>query len=117
MKTAFNAQLEERNLSSTVIWEQVKDCIVSTVSTQEHRLVAAVKYFRSKLNFFELVRFDFMVDSELNVHLLEINMSPSLFPRENTKVYHEPMYAQMLFDSLNLVGIGSYFERKSSKQL
>lgn len=117
LKMALNAQLEERCINTTMIWEQVKDCIITTVSIQEHRLVEAIRHFSSKHNFFELVRFDFMVDAGLNVHLLEINMSPGLFPRENTKIYHESMYEQLVFDTLNLVGIGSFFEKTVLKKL
>lgn len=107
LKMALNAHLQERGLHVSEIWEQIEDSIISTVLNQEERLINAAKNYNSKRNFFELVRFDFMVDDLLNVHLLEVNMSPGLFPRENTKIYHESMYEQLILDTLILVGFGS----------
>lgn len=54
-------------------------------------------------NFFEMVRFDFLVDEDLNVYLMEANMSPNL-----SSLHFAPnklLYEQVIFSLLSLVGL------------
>lgn len=66
--------------------------------------------FNSTHNFFELFRFDFIMDENMNLYLMEVNMSPNLTPMyerfEENAITHE----QVLFDTLKLVRAGSYFD-------
>lgn len=67
--------------------------------------------FKSKSNFFEMMRFDFIVDENLKVFLLEANMSPNL-----SSAHYPPnqlIYEQVLYNVLGLVGIGEKIERDS----
>ena len=41
-------------------------------------LILQLKRFRYKQNFFEMIRFDLIVDNDLQVYLMEGNMSPNL---------------------------------------
>ena len=54
-------------------------------------------------HFFEMVRFDFILDSKMRLYLLEANMSPNLstghFPQNKV------LYEETLFGMLNVVGI------------
>ncbi|GBO10850.1 hypothetical protein AVEN_146745-1 [Araneus ventricosus] len=54
-------------------------------------------------NFFELVRFDFIIDEDLNAFLLEVNMSPNLSPAHfpQNKLLYEPI----VYNSLSIVGL------------
>lgn len=58
-----------------------------------------------------MMRFDLIVDENLRVYLMEANMSPNLssahFP-QNTLLYE-----QVIYNMLNLVGIGSAVHRES----
>ena len=54
-------------------------------------------------NFFEMVRFDFILDSKLNVYLLEVNMSPNLSSLHFAR--NKLLYEETLFGLLSLVGI------------
>lgn len=53
-----------------------------------------------------------MLNETLNLHLLEVNMSPNLnVDRKRVKL--KRLYAQVVFDLFNLVGVGSYLHRRS----
>ncbi|KAF8778081.1 putative tubulin polyglutamylase ttll-15 like protein [Argiope bruennichi] len=54
-------------------------------------------------NFFELVRFDFIIDEDLNVFLLEVNMSPNLSPAHFPQ--NKLLYDSIVFNSLSIVGL------------
>lgn len=65
-----------------------------------------LKNFRTGANFFELMRFDFVIDDDLKVSALEANMSPNL-----SSAHYPPnqlLYEQVLYSVLSLVGAGRY---------
>lgn len=73
-----------------------------------------LKQFKSKNNFFEMMRFDLVIDDTLTVHLLEANMSPNLSSAhflQNTLLYE-----QVIYNLLNLVGVGSTLHRESLRK-
>lgn len=67
--------------------------------------------FKSKHNFFEMMRIDFVIDENLNIYMLEANMSPNLssahFPPNKL------LYQQVLYNVLGLVGVGEYIYKNS----
>lgn len=61
-----------------------------------------------------MMRFDLVIDDNENVYLLEANMSPNLSSAhflQNTLLYE-----QVIFNLLNLVGIGVTIERESMRK-
>lgn len=60
-----------------------------------------------------MMRFDFVLDENLEIYLLEANMSPNLssahFPP------NQLMYQQVLYNVLSLVGIGELIRKDSLK--
>ena len=54
-------------------------------------------------NFFELLRFDFVLDEDLNVYLMEANMSPNLASYKHPKL--NLMFEQVIYGLFNLVGL------------
>ena len=70
---------------------------------QERHLVSSARNYKSKHNFFELVRFDFVLDDDLNVYLMEVNMSPNLssahFVR-NSALYEHVVYGLLSVTSV-----------------
>lgn len=54
------------------IWDQMEEAIRLVVLKKEPQILKAVSKYPSKNNFFEMFRFDFVVDDELNVFLLEV---------------------------------------------
>ena len=54
-------------------------------------------------NYFEMVRFDFVLDQELNVYLMEVNMSPNL---SSAHFYaNRLLYEQVVYGMLSVVGV------------
>ena len=65
--------------------------------------------FPSTQNFFELVRFDFIMDESFDLYLMEINMSPNITPTSNKFEKNAVIREKMVHDAMNLVGASSYF--------
>ena len=60
------------------MWNTIYDIIRDVYSSKEKLYLKAINKYPHKRAFFELVRFDFLLDSKMNVHLMEVNMSPNL---------------------------------------
>lgn len=70
-----------------------------------------LKNYNFKHSFFELYRFDFILDNNLNLYLIEINQSPNVNPSQ--KLYRDRrLFENLLFDCFTLLGIGSYIKKK-----
>ena len=69
----------------------------------EDLFIKALSHYPHKAAFFEMVRFDFVLDEDLNVYLMEANMSPNLssahFPPNKL------LYEQVVHSVLRLVGV------------
>lgn len=62
-----------------------------------------LKNYPSSDNFFELMRFDLMMDEDLRVFLLEANMSPNL-----SSAHYPPnqlLYEQVMYNVFSLTGV------------
>lgn len=77
----FFQSLKELGLRATNYWGQIKDCIVKTLVAAQPQLVSNYRQCRpheSGCNMcFELLGFDFMMDNQERVFLLEVNHTPS----------------------------------------
>ncbi|KAK6028557.1 Tubulin-tyrosine ligase family protein [Ostertagia ostertagi] len=91
----------------TPIWE--------VFHNQQPRMLAAFKSLPSKANFFELSRFDFIVDEQLNVFLMEANMSPNLSSEHFSQ--NQILYEQVLFNVFSLIGIASSLTKKARHEM
>lgn len=114
MKDSFDAYMRSKNQDPRVIWEQVEDAIRIAVLSKEHNIANILKRYKYKNSFFELMRFDLVVDNNLKVYLMEANMSPNLssahFPP------NQLLYEQVLFNIMRLVGLGTALEKESLKK-
>nr|CAD7444236.1 unnamed protein product [Timema bartmani] len=86
------------------VWRQVEDAIRLICLKKESLLIESLSHYKYNHNFFEMVRFDFVIDEDLNVFVMEANMSPNLssahFPPNRL------LYEQTLFNLFALVGVG-----------
>ncbi|XP_059611917.1 probable tubulin polyglutamylase ttll-15 [Phlebotomus argentipes] len=111
MKDSLDAHLRTKGQEPRVIWEQIHDSIREVLLRKEHLLKNSLQRFRTRRNFFEFMRFDFIIDENLRVFLLEANMSPNL-----SSAHFKPnqlLYEQVIYNVLKLVGIGSALQRES----
>jgi tubulin monoglycylase TTLL15 len=104
-KESFLTYMKDHGYGTEVkrIMQEMKEIIRSVLQHFEPSLVNAIKKYGDPKHFFELVRFDFIIDESLKVWLMEINMSPNLDPS------HFPpnvvMYEQVFFSTLSLIGL------------
>ncbi|KAJ8926545.1 hypothetical protein NQ314_021084, partial [Rhamnusium bicolor] len=95
MRDSLNAYLQAQGKNPAVIWEQIEDSIRTVIIAKEPLITDVLKRFKSKRNFFEMMRFDFVLDENLKIYLLEANMSPNLssahFP-PNRLLYQQVLY-------------------------
>lgn len=54
------------------VWEQANEAIRSVYLSKESALIEAASQYKSTRNFFEMVRFDLVIDEDLNVYVMEV---------------------------------------------
>ena len=89
------------------MWDEIYNTIVEVYQNTETHFAKAVRNYPHRDAFFEMVRFDFVIDDELNVYLMEANMSPNLSSAHfsaNAGLYEEVVDA--LLRLVGVVGVG-----------
>lgn len=116
MKESFDTYIRTHlEKDPQIIWDQVEDAIRLSILTKLPYLKNAFQRYKYKQNFFEMARFDLIIDSDLKVNLIEANMSPNLSSAHFKQ--NSLLYEQVIYNILNLVGVGSYIHRESFKKL
>jgi len=85
------------------MWQKMYDTIIQVYKSQEEHFVKAVSHYPHKDAFFEMVRFDFVIDDSLSVYLMEANMSPNLSSAHFAA--NALLYEQVVHSVLRLVGV------------
>lgn len=67
MRDSFDLYMEAAGRDPKRIWNQVEESIRLMLLNKEQSLVDVLRRYKSKRNFFELMRIDFVVDNDLNV--------------------------------------------------
>lgn len=114
MKGSFDAYVRSKKLDPQKIWDQVEEAIRLAILSKESLLSDVMSRFKYKQNFFEMARFDLIVDSNLKVYLMEANMSPNLSSAHFKQNFI--LYEQVIYNVLNLVGVGHYLLRESFRR-
>lgn len=113
MKDSFDAYVLSKGKDPYKMWNEVYDSIREITLQKEKSIRESMKRFGDGRNFFEMVRIDFTLDEDLNVYLMEANMSPNLssahFPP------NQLLYEQVLFNLFALIGVGHRTNRNSLK--
>eukprot|EP00756_Hemistasia_phaeocysticola_P005969 Hpha_TRINITY_DN13601_c0_g1::TRINITY_DN13601_c0_g1_i1::g.122805::m.122805/K16601/TTLL4; tubulin polyglutamylase TTLL4 len=112
--TAFRQWCAANGKDFTKYWNQICDVTVKTFLCIERAVHTQMQYMcpRNRNACFELFGFDFLIDSSQRVHLVEVNIMPSL----NTQ---SPLDAKIkgnfVADVLTLIGV-TPFDRNAWKQ-
>lgn len=114
LKEGFDAIMREKGYSDTkMIYDQVEDCIRTILIEKEKYFIQEIAKFDAsygKMHFFELVRFDFLIDASLNLHLMEVNLSPNLHAVDKN-IQSKPLFESVIYNYMNLVGVGTYLSK------
>ncbi|KAL7025475.1 hypothetical protein ACKWTF_013490 [Chironomus riparius] len=118
-KEILNNYLQSKGHNSSQLWTNIDFAINTVVADKAKIGLKFMKIYTNRSNntlehMFELLRFDFVVDKELNVHLMEINMSPDMNFENDKDERLKTMSLQVVKDTLNMVGAGSYHEFKGN---
>lgn len=86
------------------VTEDLYEAVSELIWEKQPNIISSVAYYPyGTRSFFELVRFDFVLDEDLNVYAMEVNMSPNLSSghfADNAR-----MYRQVVYNTLSLVGV------------
>ncbi|XP_030381887.1 tubulin polyglutamylase TTLL4 [Scaptodrosophila lebanonensis] len=102
MRDAFEAYVRDQSMDPAGIWLQVEHILRTTIQEKEKDIFDTFRSYKTH-NFFELMRFDFFIDANLNVYLMEANMSPNLSSAHFKS--NSILYNQVLYSVFSLVGI------------
>ncbi|XP_054716877.1 probable tubulin polyglutamylase ttll-15 [Uloborus diversus] len=102
-KESLNAYVQSKGKSYRRMWTQIHAAVRDVYFKAEEPMKKLAMRLGRLRNYFELVRFDFVADENLNVYLLEVNMSPNLSPAHFPQ--NKLLYEQIVFNSLSLGGL------------
>ncbi|XP_013406367.1 tubulin polyglutamylase TTLL4 [Lingula anatina] len=102
-KETISTYLRQHGRNDTKLWDDIRQAIMEVYLSKEPNLIGAAKSYKSTRNFFEMVRFDFVVDEDLHIYLMEVNMSPNLSSGHFSQ--NKLLYEQVVFNLLSLVGV------------
>ncbi|CAG9798495.1 unnamed protein product [Chironomus riparius] len=112
-KDAFEGFIKEIGGDIDQVWKQVENVIRSTVLIKEKYMINGINRLKaSKNSFFELYRFDMILDKNLKLYLMEVNMSPCTVPVTD-RMHNKLMYEHLMFNLFTLIGIGTAYEKES----
>jgi tubulin monoglycylase TTLL15 len=107
----FENHISERGHDVKAFWQRIDAAIAQISLNAEKFVIEGLKNLRhSSINFFELVRFDIILDADLNPYVVEVNMSPNITPAGQKYEENILIYEQMVHNVVKMIGGGSYHE-------
>lgn len=108
-KQIFENYFNSKGFDVKNLWRKIDDAIVLTILQMHKFMLKELKkeckiYNCTNENFFELVRFDFMIKNDGNVQIMEVNMSPNLTPDDAKYEQNANMHEQIVYNTLRLIG-------------
>ncbi|CAD5226493.1 unnamed protein product [Bursaphelenchus okinawaensis] len=107
-KNSLAVYLESQGKSINTIMDQIRSTIREVFERLNQKMTSNLHSFENSEVFFELSRFDFLIDEDLNVYLMEANMSPNL-----SSQHFKPnalLYEQLLINMFSLLGISNTYK-------
>ena len=102
----YHNYCKKNGIDFNKIWDQIKDISIKSILTSKDYFLDKIKRIGTKdKNYFKLLGFDFLLDQNFKLHLLEINSRPSLLMNEINDLKLKP---QLVADILNIVGISPF---------
>lgn len=111
-RDSLSAYLTIAGRNTAYIWNQIDEAIGMAIVSKQSDIKKVMAQYKSKRNFFELLRFDCLIDEDLNVFILEANISPKLTSERYGK--NVLIYEQVLFNLFGLVGLADRIQKDLS---
>ena len=105
MKESLNGYLRNLGKDPEIMWKKIESVISDVYIAKAPHISKLTTIVGSPRHFFELVRFDFVVDEDLNVYVMEANMSPNLSSSHFAP--NKLLYEQVIFNILSVAGIAN----------
>ena len=103
---AYKNYCEKNGIDFNKIWEQIIDITIKSIIALKDYIINNIKTLGTNdKNYFSLLGYDFLLDENLKLYLLEINSRPSLLMKGIVDLKLKP---QLIADTLNIVGITPY---------
>lgn len=99
---SLDAYLRSIGKDPREMWSKIEDSIRSVYLAKHPMMDKMARMYDTPRHFFEMVRFDYVVDEDMNIYLMEANMSPNL-----SSLHFEPnkkLYEQVIYNVLSLAG-------------
>eukprot|EP00112_Aurelia_sp_Birch-Aquarium-sp1_P013706 Seg2921.3 transcript_id=Seg2921.3/GoldUCD/mRNA.D3Y31 product="Tubulin polyglutamylase TTLL5" protein_id=Seg2921.3/GoldUCD/D3Y31 len=114
-KQALFGYLKNRGKDTKQLWKDIRQAVREAFIAKEVDMANTFSGYKSQHNFFELVRFDFVIDADMNIWLMEVNMSPNL----SSSAHYENrlMYEQVIYHAFGLTGVASLAQETSSEDI
>ncbi|XP_033096623.1 probable tubulin polyglutamylase ttll-15 isoform X2 [Anneissia japonica] len=102
-KESLYAHMRSEDLDPTKVDRQIEDAIRKVFLSKLPQLRQSLEKYQHKNIFFELTRFDFVLDEDLNLYLMEVNMSPNLSTGHFAA--NKLLYQQVIYNTLSVVDV------------
>ncbi|GAB6022539.1 hypothetical protein CHUAL_006644 [Chamberlinius hualienensis] len=106
MKESFNAYFSSKGKNPKLVWNQIEEAIRQVLFEKEQYLISLSKQYKSSRHFYEMVRFDFAVDEDFKVFIMEANMSPNLSSTHFAQ--NRLLYEQVIYNTFSLLGLANW---------
>ncbi|XP_060572771.1 probable tubulin polyglutamylase ttll-15 [Ruditapes philippinarum] len=107
---SFNRHMISKGKNITKVWRDIHETIRAVYLQKQSTLMSAGAKYKTTRNFFELVRFDFVLDEKLKVYLMEVNMSPNL--ATGHFIGNRRLYEHVIYNVLRVSGVASMIENQ-----
>ena len=102
----YKSYCEHHGIDYKKIWDQMADISIKSILAVRDLFLKTIKQNGTKdKNHFKLFGYDFLVEEDLKVYLIEVNSRPSLLMGDINDLKLKP---QLIADTLNIVGITPY---------
>ncbi|PIC27136.1 hypothetical protein B9Z55_019480 [Caenorhabditis nigoni] len=113
-RSTIDSYLGVQGKDSSKIWQQIRSIIGEVFRSQQTKMLINLQSLKLNPKYFELSRFDFVVDDELNVFLMKANMSPNLSSGHFKQ--NQILYEKVLMNIFSLTGISKQFTKDADNQ-
>ena len=111
----FERYCRKKSIDYNMIINQIKDIIIKTIISLNIDIINKIKKLKIKdRNMFQLFTFDFIMDTNNKVFLIDIDKNPSLNSKHLAPVY---IYDHLISDILNIVGVVPFSHEDLQKTL